>query len=325
MPSWEELSYFLDHGSHHASLRADADLEHLHRATTRGRDWPEVCALALDHRRQFEELADRCGVERGRIATFKGLIAQGAARACDGATFAGAIVDNRYGSEVLASLTERGWWLARPVERPGSRPLAFEASRNIALELREWPESQIAKCLLYYHPDELEALRRHQEDMLATLHEACLATRHELLVELILPSGLPSDGGTLVRALAALYDRGIRPDWWKLPPPADKATWRAIAALLDARDPHCRGIVLLGLNAPEPELQQAFELAADERWCKGFAVGRTIFQNAAEEWFAGKIDDDAAIQTIAQNYSRLIQLWQRRGYGFTSTTLSKSR
>ena len=50
-------------------------------------------------------------------------------------------------------------------------------------------------------------------------------------------------------------------------------------------------MVLLGLEAPEEDLAQAFALARDCSLVKGFAVGRTIFVEPAVEWFAGRIDD----------------------------------
>jgi 5-dehydro-2-deoxygluconokinase len=312
-PSWEEMTSFLEAGSNTARLREDPRLNHLHRVTTRQRDWPEVRALAFDHRSQIEDIADAHGVARARIADFKALVARGGERALDGAAGAGALVDERYGADVLARLGGGGWWLARPVEVPGSRPLAFEAGPNLGLALRAWPEDHIAKCLVFYHPDDPPELRQVQDDRLHALYEACVTTRHELLVEVILPPELPADSATMARAMTAIYDRGVYPDWWKLPAPASKQAWAEISGVLDARDPHCRGVVLLGLNAPETELKRGFDLAAGETWCKGFAVGRSIFQGPAESWFAGEIDDEAAVARIADNYRRVTALWESRG------------
>ena len=65
--------------------------------------------------------------------------------------------------------------------------------------------------------------------------------------------------------------------------PSSGPSWR--------NDPWCRGVVLLGLEAPEHELEAAFAACADAPIVKGFAVGRTIFNDAAEKWLAGRIDD----------------------------------
>ena len=58
--------------------------------------------------------------------------------------------------------------------------------------------------------------------------------------------------------------------------------------MIAANDPWCRGVVLLGLEAPEDELEAAFAATAEAPIVKGFAVGRTIFADAAEHWLAGR-------------------------------------
>ena len=68
---------------------------------------------------------------------------------------------------------------------------------------------------------------------------------------------------------------------------------------------YCRGIVLLGLEAPEDDLEAAFAVAASEPMVKGFAVGRTIFNEAARAWLTGAIDDEAAIADMAAKFARL--------------------
>src|SRR6478735_5250365 len=102
---------------------------------------------------------------------------------------------------------------------------------------------------------------------------------------------MPSDDGTVARAIRQLYAAGIHPDWWKLPPPGSPRAWRQIEAAVGEHDPRCRGVLLLGLGASEEELRAAFSLAAGEPLCKGFAIGRSVFADAADRWFAGRLDD----------------------------------
>lgn len=45
---------------------------------------------------------------------------------------------------------------------------------------------------------------------------------------------------------------------------------------VNRNDPYVRGIVVLGLDAPQSELEESFRLAAGFDLVKGFAVGRTI-------------------------------------------------
>lgn len=319
MPSWIELSHFLRHGSPTRRLREDTALERLHRVTTRTRRWPSLAVLAFDHRAQLEELADRHGAETARIAAFKLLVGRAAQRGYDAARRAhgdvanfpapGVIVDGRHGEAVLPTLTGTGVWVGRPVERPGSRPLALEDGAQTGLALRSWPAEHVVKCLVALHPDDDAALAQAQLDTLAALATACATTGHELLVEVIPPRELPADERTLARAIEQIYGHGVFPDWWKLPPPSNASAWRHIAAAITAHDPHCRGVLLLGLEASEADLAAGFRAAADQPLCKGFAVGRSLFADAASAWFAGTLDDAGVIDQVATRYQRLIALW----------------
>ena len=196
-------------------------------------------------------------------------------------------------------------------------PLRFDAARDLGTRLREWPATHCVKCLVFYHPDDPETLRSVQEERVLALFEAARGTAHELLLEVIPDrSEAPVDGGTLARTLARFYDIGVLPDWWKLPDPGSDEAWRALAAVIGERDPWCRGVLLLGLDAPEEALAASFARAAKHSVCKGFAVGRTIFGNAAEGWFRGELGDAEAIADMADRYRRLIALWERvRGSG----------
>ena len=319
MPSWIELQHFLAHGSRERAVRFDVELEHLHRATTRLRDWPELAVLAFDHRLQFEELArdeaDVAGASeapaRERIARFKQLVAAGGQRGANASTGFGVIVDDRYGEDVLPMLTGGAGWIARPVEHPGSRPLAFEAGADVALTLRDWPTEHVAKCLVLFHPDDDAAMQATQLERLVALQAACVATDRELLIEVIPPREMAKGDDVLARALDAIYAAGVRPDWWKLPPPANDAAWDRIAETIAGQDPHCRGVLLLGLEASEAELARSFALAARHTICRGFAVGRSIFAPAATAWFAGTASDDEVVADVAARYARLVALWRQ--------------
>lgn len=322
MPSWDELAHFLRAGSPHHRLREDARLEQLHRASTRRRRWPSLAVIAFDHRAQFEEIAARHGAPSARIVDFKRLVARAAqqgydaARAqapaqtgADGFPAPGVIVDGRFGGDVLPALTGTGWWIARPVEQPGSRPLRFEDGLNVGLALRSWPQEHVAKCLVAFHPDDAPALAAEQIAHVVALAQACHGTGHELLIEVIPPREMPTDDDTLARALRRFYDAGVHPDWWKLPPPSSASAWQHLSAVITEHDPRCRGVLLLGLGASEQKLWDGFRIAAPQPLCKGFAVGRSLFADAAEAWFAGTFDDARVVGQVALRYERLIGLW----------------
>jgi 5-dehydro-2-deoxygluconokinase len=169
----------------------------------------------------------------------------------------------------------------------------------------------VAKCLIWYHPDDEAALRAAQAAKLRSLARACAATARDLLVEVLAPREAHIDAETTARSLEQLYDAGVRPDWWKLPPLTGEEAWSRVSAVIGRNDPHCRGVLLLGLEAEESVLEASFAVAARFPVCKGFAVGRSIFGAAAREWFAGRSTDDDVVTDVATRYARLIGLWER--------------
>jgi len=312
MPSRVELEEFLARAPSIARPDLDDRLEHVHHATTVRRPLRgDLYVLAFDHRRQLEQLADESGVPRASIARFKNLIATAVERV--GATIreperVGVIVDARHGSAVLSRLARSNLWIGRPIESPGSRPLAFDPDDNTALHLATWPAAHVIKCLVFYHPDDPIELRLAQERRLCELHSNARTLQRDLLVEII-SNGRPVDDQTVARAIKRFYNLGVRPAWWKLQPQMP-ASWRAIADVIAERDPWCNGILMLGLDAPEETLRRAFEDVAGIELCRGFAVGRSIFNTAARAWFNGALSDEAAIEDIAERYRRLIVSWR---------------
>jgi 5-dehydro-2-deoxygluconokinase len=308
-PTWDELSFFLKNGSRHRALRKDEAINHIHWATTR-RNQPEtLMALAIDHRAQLAAIADRLAVPRERINAFKTLAVSAAAKVAGGRPGYGVLLDETYGREALFAAANEPFWIGRPVELPGSRPLRLEFDQDIGGRLAEWPVTHTIKCLAFFHPDDDPDLRAEQTEKLRALYDAARRNGLELLVEIIASRHGPIDDDTVARVLLALYAEGIKPDWWKLEPQVSAAAWRQIGAVIERNDPYCRGVVLLGLEAPESELVEAFTATADASVVKGFAVGRTIFMEPAERWFAGKITDEEAIAEMASRFERLTKAW----------------
>ncbi|MER9073846.1 5-dehydro-2-deoxygluconokinase [Mesorhizobium sp. M0904] len=309
-PTFEELQFFLKNGSKHLALRKDEAINHIHWATTRRRDIPSLMAFACDHRVQLEDVAAKAGADPSRIPAFKVLTVKAAAKVAAGRAGYGMLLDEKYGREAMFEFAHHSFtWLGRPVELPGSRPLRFEFSQDIGWQLTEWPVDHCIKCLCFYHPDDPAELKTEQQQKLRALFEAARKVGRELLVEIIAGKHGKLDDMTIPRALEELYALGIKPDWWKLEPQASHGAWAKIEAVILKNDPWCRGIVLLGLEAPQDELEAAFAATAKAPIVKGFAVGRTIFINAAEQWLAGKMSDDEAVADMASRFERLTEAW----------------
>ncbi len=89
------------------------------------------------------------------------------------------------------------------------------------------------------------------------------------------------------------------------------AAWANTIAAIEKNDRYTRGIVVLGLDAPEAELAASFEVAAGFDLVKGFAVGRTIFGDVARSWMKNEMQDAAAVGEMAKRYRRLCSIWDK--------------
>jgi 5-dehydro-2-deoxygluconokinase len=316
MPTPVELEYLFN--SPVPITRPDQDpvLQRLHQVSVPRKEWKQLFIFAFDHRGQLVELAQKAGRDLASIGQLKQLFIQAVERVeadlkkrgieAD----VGLLADQRFGQDSLNAATGRDWWVARPVEVQGSRPLAFEHGRSIGSNLLTWPKEQIIKCLVQYHPDDEPMLRLEQEAQLMGLYQASQASGHELLLEVIPPKDHPSTHPDVIyRSLKRLYNLGIFPAWWKIETqPAE--VWKKLDALIQERDPYCRGVVLLGLNAPAEALAAGFREASQSTSCRGFAVGRTIFHEPSRAWLEGEIDDAGLISRVQSTFVFLIESWR---------------
>ena len=306
-PSWEDLQFFFDRGIMRPDLRNDAELEQVHWATNRHGDWSSVKTFAFDHRLQLEEM-DGYTLEKG--GRFKELCLDAALSVQNGQPGYGILCDNRIGRGALHRATGTGLWIGRPTELPGSRPIEFESDLGEDFgRLREWARENVVKLLVFVHPDDdVETMEAHIRRV-RRLFTAARRNGLEFLLEII-PSKVGTvDDDTSATLIQHFYDAGVYPDWWKLEPFKTEAAWQNAVDAIERNDPRTRGIVVLGLDAPEAELAASFALAAKQPLVKGFAVGRTIFGDAARAWLKGDMADDAAVAQMAERYTRLCEIW----------------
>jgi 5-dehydro-2-deoxygluconokinase len=306
-PSWEELQFFLARGVRVPALRKDAELEQVHWATNRKGDWSTMRVFAFDHRMQLEAID---GATPDRIGAFKELCLKAALQVSGGQGGYGVLCDSRLGRQALFAAAGTGLWIGRPVEWPGSRPLVLEPEIGADFGgLSEWPLDHVVKVLCFCHPDDAPEMRAEQEAVVTRLFHAARRNRLEFLLEIIPSKVGPVTDTTSAEVIQRFYDIGIFPDWWKLEPFASEAAWTNACAAITRNDPHTRGVVVLGLDAGEAELAAAFALAAQHELVKGFAVGRTIFAEAARGWMSGSITDAEAVEMMAIRYERLCRIW----------------
>ncbi|WP_449043513.1 bifunctional 5-dehydro-2-deoxygluconokinase/5-dehydro-2-deoxyphosphogluconate aldolase [Paracoccus versutus] len=310
-PSLAELEFFLKRGVLRPDLRNDAELEQVHRATNRRNpgagDWSTMRVFAFDHRAQLEEME---GYTPARGGAFKELCLQAALKVADGQSGYGILCDDRIGRRALHRASGTGLWIGRPCEWPGSRPLQLEPELGPDCgALAEWARENVVKVLCFCHPEDDTDTRAAQEATVGRLFTAARRNGLEFLLEVIPSKVGPVDDDTTATLIRQFYAIGVYPDWWKLEPMQTAAAWRNAIAAIEAHDRHTRGIVVLGLDAPEAELAASFEVAAGFDLVRGFAVGRTIFGAVARDWLKGEVSDAEAVARMADRFSRLCGIW----------------
>ena len=310
-PSWEELQFFFKRGVQNPALRHDAALEQIHWSTNRIVDWPDMRVLAFDHRKQLEDMAAEAGADLSRIGAFKQLCLKAAKHVANGRHGYGILCDGRLGQDALFEAAGSGLWIGRPVESPGSRPIQLEIGEDYGSALAEWPKEHVVKLLVFCHPSDAVDIQAAQEQTVLRLAKAARANQLEFLLEVI-PSkvGTVSDD-TTAQLVNRFYEIGIYPDWWKLEPTDNAEAWGKTCAAILAHDPYCRGIVILGLDAPFDLLKASLKVAAQFPLVKGFAVGRSVFSDAAKHWLSGAINDGEAVRNMARKYQLLCDAWDR--------------
>ncbi len=313
IPSEKELFYYLDNAQNIPNPSNDRVLNHLHRISMRSGARSEIFGFAFDHRKQLFDLAIECGQDPNQISKLKKLFLRSIEEVVKQGHITerevGVLIDDIYGEEALHSIAEKSWWIARPVELPGSHPIEFEGGGSIGSKLQSWPLTHVVKCLLFYHPDDPIELRLMQELKLKELYSTCVQSGHQLLLEVILTEQSEKNVSSIPHALKRFYDIGIKPDWWKLPALQDMS-WQQVSDIILEHDPHCEGVLLLGLSASKEAVKESFKVASKYNICKGFTVGRTIFVEPSKRWMQQRISDQELIDSVASNYIELIKSWK---------------
>jgi 5-dehydro-2-deoxygluconokinase len=313
-PSQIELRHMIETGSEHFALRKDPVLEQIHWSTTRRRRHDELLAFAFDHRIQFSEMAAAHGRSDADIDHFKTLALDAVTDLVSTRDGLGILVDDRLGRTALHAASDYDVWIGRPIEESGVFPLELEERPDLGSRLAEWPVNHCVKVLAPLRTDDPADLIAHHEQTIISLADACRRTGHEFLLEIINGrADKPADPAQIHMLMKRIYDLGIMPDWWKLEPVADRAFWTKAGDIARAHDPYIQGIIVLGKEMPDAQLAQVLGMARGEKLVRGFAIGRTIFSDAARQWFAGDIDDAAATSMMSTVYRRLIAAWDAAG------------
>lgn len=292
------------------------------------RDVSTLRMLAFDHRADFERLFGVAGRrptpdEARRIREGKELILDGFRTAVDDGVdgdSAAILVDPEYGVDVARRAADAGVRVAISVERPGPGEFDFEFGDRFGEHLLAQPVT-CAKAMVLYNPEGDTACNTRQATRLRRLGDWLRRHRREFLLELLVPAEpgqLASVGGAaeryaselrpelVARSVVELQDAGLEPDVWKLQGMRSPDACRQVVAAVrrDGRD--AARCVVLGAGAGDAEVDAWLVTAASIPGYVGFAIGRSIFAEAVEDWAAGRISREDAVTSVARRFRRFV-------------------
>lgn len=294
--------------------------------------------MAFDHRASFSK--DLFGATeplsseiRAKVVDVKDLIFEAFQQAIVSgapARFSGVLVDEQFGAVIARKAKVARIPLAMPVEKSGRAELELEYGDDFGRHIETF-DPEFSKVLVRYNPEGDRDLNRRQTRTLAALSAWLHARQRRFLFELLVPptpvqlercGGHDSydreiRAGLVVQVLRELQQGGVEPDIWKIEGLETAADCARVVEQARAgagrADVVC---IVLGRGASFDRLLHWLAVAAPVPGFDGFAVGRSLWQEALERYVAGTHSREEARGEIAGRYLRAIRAYvhdQQRG------------
>jgi myo-inositol catabolism protein IolC len=292
--------------------------------------------LAMDHRESFGRTLfgvqhdDPDRAERAAMTSAKQLIYQGLQVALPAVKHGriGVLVDERYGQGVIDAVKASGepLVLAVPIEASGHDWFTLEWGDRW-LEHVETVRPDYAKVLIRDNPDFDAARREDQFGRLAEVSTGLRGAGVPLLYELLVPATSAQLGragqdagvydrdirpGLVARVIADNYAHGIEPALWKVEGLETVEAAQQVAAQATAGGRGTR-LIVLGRDAPAARLDHWLEVASQVGAFVGFAIGRSIWEDAVREYEASDHGEAAASRArdqVAERYLAFVGHWK---------------
>jgi myo-inositol catabolism protein IolC len=288
--------------------------------------------MAFDHRGSFSH--DLFGATepvspqvRDGIISVKEIIFDGHVQALAGgapADACGVLVDEEFGAGVARRAKAEGVPLAMPTERSGQDEFQFQYGDDFGPHIESF-DPTFVKVLVRYNPDDDPDLNRRQTERLARLSHWLRDRQRKFLFELLVPATkeqLDRFSGDqrrydrdlrpdlVVATIAALQAGGVEPDIWKIEGLDSRAACEEVVAQARAEGRGGVTCVVLGRGADEPQVLEWVRIGASVDGFDGFAVGRTLWEQALKDFLAGQISRAQAVDEITRRYQDVISAYR---------------
>lgn len=231
----------------------------------------------------------------------------------------GLLMDDEYGAAAAHRAQVAGVPLFLPVDIGELGPWALQYGDRFVDHIEAMRPAAVA-ALVEYNPGSPDA-----PDQIARLQPLLSwleTSSHPFLLELqVTPTDgqLATTGGDraawnrverpafIVQAIKDLKRAGARPVIWKIEACHTLDDYTSVVAEVRAGGQDHARLVVLGAGASIEDVDQWLRLAAGEPACIGFAVGRTVWNDAITGWASGSLSREAATAQIASIYGHFVQ------------------
>ncbi len=288
--------------------------------------------MAFDHRGSFEHdlfgAAEPVSADvRAGIIKVKEIIFDAHSQALAAgapAEASGVLVDEEFGAGVARRAKAQGVPLAMPVEKSGQDEFEFQYGEDFGAHIESF-DPTFTKVLVRYNPAGDAGLNQRQTARLSRLSAWLRERDRKFLFELLVPATTAQlemfDGHQrdydrklrprlVVETLAALQAGGVEPDIWKIEGLDSAADCEAVVAQARAGGRTGVQCIVLGRGADEPQVLEWVRIGASVDGFDGFAVGRTLWEEALKDFLAGKASRQEAMDRIARRYRDVIDAYR---------------
>lgn len=276
----------------------------------------KIFMLPFDHRHSFvksfgfrEKLSE---TQFQTIQNYKEIIYKGfllARKKIKNKNTTSILVDEQYGAKILRLAKRNKVLFACSTEKSGHKYFDFEYGKNFAKKIQEINPTFVKALVRYDLKDKKANLSQLKK--LKQLNDFCVLQKRIFLIELLTPI-CKNKASITARIISQFQDFGIDPDIWKIEAYDTKLDWKIIIKQIKNSGPRKNvGIIMLGRGENFDHVKKWIKIAKTFKDINGFAIGRTIFQDALIDLHKNKINTKKAIEIIANRYLQAVRLWEK--------------
>lgn len=215
----------------------------------------------------------------------------------------GCLFDEETALDVILEAQKVGLPVTVSMEKSGTKTLELIHGNKFGERLNELRPT-FGKILIHYRPGN-EAENSGYRKILKEVSDFCETNGVPLMLEILLDKNNTHTPEDMIQVFSEINGAGVKVGIWKIEGFESPEAWKAIA-------PHAQApMIILGRGQNRTAVETWVEAAAQSGVVDGFAIGRTIFQDALSAYAQGTMSRADAVEAVAKNYLYFIKLWEK--------------